>query len=1047
MQVAAGLLGTRGIVMQDAFKKVVEGLVLEHVFARPIRVTDVPSWQSHIPFAFFVVGALKPAILVELGTHKADSYSAFCQTVKNLGLPTQCFAVDTWQGDEHAGNYDDAIYNDVSRHNQTHFADFSTLVRARFEDAVMRFADGSVDLLHIDGLHTYEAVRNDFETWQPKLSDRAIVLFHDTQVRDGDFGVWKFWAELSATYRTQEFRHGHGLGVLAYGSHIAAGLEAFFAADAQAWSYMELFFERLGLACSGAGTEFMLKGAAKRLQTEYDHLRDVVLEQATAMAGQSHVIEKLDALRQRNALEALQAGAAAAALRDQTFDLQWRNKALINDHNGKMREEREFLQARLDAVIRSVSWRITKPLRVAGRAGISAKGLAAAKARKLRASLVPAAVAINRPKLKESLQLPTSDNPLVSIIISTYGNLDITLNCLKSIGANAPAIPFEVLLVDDAYPGQEDMSQLGKVGGVRFIRNEANLGFLRSCNHAATLARGRYLYMLNNDTLVLPNAIDSLVHLLDTRSDVGIAGSKLIFPDGTLQEAGGIIWSDAAGWNYGRGDDPNLPQYNYVREVDYCSGASLMVRRDLFEDVGGFDEFFRPAYYEDVDLAFKTRQRGLKVVYEPRSVIVHLEGMSHGTDTGSGIKAQQVVNQTRMRERWAEVLDREHFSHSSFVERARDRDRRRKTILVIDHYTPEPDKDAGSRSVMGIMASLVDAGWIVKFWPHNRSHHPIYVPALERNGIEVLDGRCPIDLDSWMKVNGLYLDHVMAIRPEVAADIMPQFMRRTRAVRSYYGVDLHYMRMRMQAGQTGDLKLAAEADLMEHLERSVWRNFDVVIYPSEEEAVTVRAAAPQVLARGIVPFYFDPFPPRLSVPQERRVLFVAGFAHTPNVDAAQFLVNEVVPLLQRSLGDVRITLAGSNPTDAVKALQSETVEVTGYISDERLAALYESHRVAIVPLRFGAGVKGKVIEALSRGLPLVTTSIGAQGILGLDNVVTVCDEAADLADALCRLMTDEDAWLARSRAQMAFAQQFYSRAAMSVSVVAALEAGEVAKAG
>ncbi|WP_051988194.1 class I SAM-dependent methyltransferase [Bosea sp. UNC402CLCol] len=1009
--------------MQDAFKTNVDGLIGAHVFARPERVTDVPSWQSHIPFAFFLIGALKPAALVELGTHKADSYSAFCQAVKSLRLPTRCFAVDTWQGDEHAGNYDDAIYKEVSSYNQEHFAAFSTLVRARFEDAVTQFADGSIDLLHIDGLHTYEAVRNDFETWRSKLSKRAVVLFHDTQVREGDFGVWKYWAELSAEYPTQEFRHGHGLGVLAYGAEMAEGMKSFFDADESAWSDIELFFERLGLACSGRGTELMLNGAIARLQQEYDHLFDVVTQQTAAMTKQNAEIGDFIALRGRLWDEARGAAAEADLLRQEIDAVRKRN-------------------SRLEVLTESLSWRITLPLRVARRGEQRLRGLAKSRLGQLRTALA------NRSSRRiGSFTVPESPDPAVSVIIATYGNLDMTLDCLRSIVRTAPASAIEVLVVDDAYPKKEEMGRLGQIPGVRFIRNETNLGFLRTCNHAASLARGRYIYLLNNDTLLAPDAIDALVRLLDARPDIGMAGSKLVYPNGKLQEAGGIIWSDASGWNYGRGEDPNLPQFNYLREVDYCSGASLMIRRDLFTELGGFDEYFLPAYYEDVDLAFRVRQKGLKVFYEPRSVVAHLEGMSHGTDTASGGKAHQVVNRERMRERWAEVLDRDHFKHSRLLQRARDHGRRRKAILVIDHYTPEPDRDAGSRSVMGIMESLVDAGWSVKFWPHNRSHDPFYASALEHAGIEVLDGRCPHDFDSWMRSNGPHLDHVMAVRPEIAADVIPQLMRRTTAVRSYYGVDLHYMRMRMQASQSGDNQLAADADLMEHLERSVWRNFDVVIYPSEEEAVTVRKAAPQVLARGIVPFYFAPSSPRSAAPKERDLLFVAGFAHTPNVDAAQFLVTEIVPRLEQLVGPIKVTLAGSNPTEAVKALRGERVEVTGYISDERLAELYDSHRAAVVPLRFGAGVKGKVIEALSRGLPLVTTSVGAQGIIGLEQVVTVCDSATDLAAALSVLMSDDEAWLARSHGQMAFAQQFYSRAAMRASVVASLEAAEAAKAG
>lgn len=182
---------------------------------RPERLALTPPWVGHIPFAAFLVEAKNPRVLVELGTHTGNSYFAFCQAVKEKQLATTCFAVDTWQGDAHAGLYDNRVFEDVSAFNSGRFDGFSQLMRMTFDEAAGTFDNGSIDVLHIDGLHFYETVRHDFETWLPKLAQGAIVLFHDTQVRERGFGVWKLWEELRAQYeRHIEFTHSNGLGVL-----------------------------------------------------------------------------------------------------------------------------------------------------------------------------------------------------------------------------------------------------------------------------------------------------------------------------------------------------------------------------------------------------------------------------------------------------------------------------------------------------------------------------------------------------------------------------------------------------------------------------------------------------------------------------------------------------------------------------------------------------------------------------------------------------------------------------------------------------------------
>jgi len=234
------------------------------MLALPQRLRPPFSWVGHIPFAFHIVKILRPRILVELGVHTGNSFSAFCQAVSATKSPTLCYGVDTWRGDEHAGFYENAVYEELARDISLSYSDFAQLLRCTFDDALKSFSDGSVDLLHIDGLHTYEAVQHDFETWFPKLSDRGVVLFHDIAVRSDDFGVWKLWEEVKNNYPSFEFKHSHGLGVLLVGKQVPPELiqERDFAKNEPAYSAL---FERLGTSLRWLGEQ---DGAKRLLSVE-----------------------------------------------------------------------------------------------------------------------------------------------------------------------------------------------------------------------------------------------------------------------------------------------------------------------------------------------------------------------------------------------------------------------------------------------------------------------------------------------------------------------------------------------------------------------------------------------------------------------------------------------------------------------------------------------------------------------------------------------------------------------------------------------------------
>jgi len=298
---------------------------------------------------------------------------------------------------------------------------------------------------------------------------------------------------------------------------------------------------------------------------------------------------------------------------------------------------------------------------------------------------------------------------------------------------------------------------------VRVLRNAANLGFVGSCNAGAAAARGEFVLFLNNDTQVCAGWLAALVRCFAEEPDAGLVGAKLVYPDGRLQEAGGIVFSDGSGWNYGRFDDPNDPRYDFRREADYCSGAAIMLRRALFDELGGFDTRYAPAYYEDTDLAFAVRAAGRKVYYEPRSRVVHFEGVTAGTDLGAGIKQYQVINREKFLAKWADALAAQPAPiDAKKLAPAAANFRHARRVLIVDAYTPTPDQDSGSLRMVNLMRLLRSLGYRVSFIPDNYAHFGKYTEALQELGVEALYHPYVADPTQWLRENGASLDAIVA---------------------------------------------------------------------------------------------------------------------------------------------------------------------------------------------------------------------------------------------------------------------------------------------
>ena len=381
--------------------------------------------------------------------------------------------------------------------------------------------------------------------------------------------------------------------------------------------------------------------------------------------------------------------------------------------------------------------------------------------------------------------------------------------------------------------------------GLRVLTNTPNLGFLHSCNAAAAVAHGEYLLFLNNDTEVTPDWLAALLRVFEQRPDAGLVGSKLVYPDGRLQEAGGIIWKDASGVNYGKGDHSDKPEYNFLREVDYSSGACMAIPRSLFERIGGFDPIYAPAYYEDTDLAFKVREAGRKAYYQPLSVIIHHEGQTSGTDIASGVKRYQAVNQTKFRTKWARALSQQLASDSPHVRGARQRGPALRA-LVIDARVLCPDQDSGSVRMIGLLLILQELGLHVTFVPENLLRVPPYTDRMQELGIECLHYPFLSGLEALFAEHGKEFDVILLSRAHVAEEMLPFCQKYSPDTPVIFDtVDLHFLRQHREAELVQDDGIRQKAFAMELLELRLGRESDAIVVVSpDEQRVLKKKASP-----------------------------------------------------------------------------------------------------------------------------------------------------------------------------------------------------------
>ncbi len=593
-----------------------------------------------------------------------------------------------------------------------------------------------------------------------------------------------------------------------------------------------------------------------------------------------------------------------------------------------------------------------------------------------------------------------AETPDVSIIVPARGGPALTLDCLQSIADAVEDGPtMQIIVVDDASPEEADRAALGELPFVTVLRGGGE--------RATQFAKGRYLHFLDNETVVRAGWLRELVAAADADERIGAVGSKLLYADGALEEAGGIVWRDASVCAYGRGDDPDDPAYNYTRDVDYCSATSLLVRRALFDDAGSA-----------IDLCFALRERGARVVYQPASVVVH---------RASGVA--DASPDANFAAKWRRALERHYEADSTPRVVAARRLQPAKTIVMIERYVPDPEQDSGSNRLVNVVKLLLQSGIGVIFLPDDFSRSEPYTTNLQKLGVEVLHRteRRP-HVEGVLRERLARADYVWMSRVDLAAKYSP-------IVRDFPGVPIIFDTVDLQCVR-GRREL--ESERQRALELETIRAADVALAVTDVELKLLEDEGIDNVC--VVPNVHESFEPAFPYAERSGLLFVGGYQHAPNVDAALWLCRSIMPIVWRTHPHVELTLAGSNPPASVSDLATNRVHVAGDVADA--TPLFERARLFVSPLRYGAGLKGTIGQAFSLGLPAVTTPAGAAGFEVVDGSdALIAEDAAGFARAIVRAYDDPVLWGVLSACGTRIVKRF-SPAATRLRLTTALDVAE-----
>lgn len=607
-------------------------------------------------------------------------------------------------------------------------------------------------------------------------------------------------------------------------------------------------------------------------------------------------------------------------------------------------------------------------------------------------------------------EIEVGDGVNLAIVVPVFNNWLWTDRALRSVLSNTSGMNARVIVVDDCSSDLTIQNVKSKFPEVEIFENEVNLGFLKSCNQAfrrLSQEGCEFIYLLNNDAEVLKGFLNEPLRLMSEDASVGLVGSKLIFPNGKLQEAGGIIWSDATGWNYGRNQDLFGSLFDHVREVDYVSGAAVLLRVAALERVNFFDSTFAPAYYEDTDIAFAMRANGFKTLFCPASIVIHHEGKSHGTSLNQGIKRHQEENRVKFRNKWTKVLT-DHYvnDHRNAVKGALrlEMARRAKTILWFDYQLPDPSKDSGSVRAEALLKIARKNDFLVIFVPANGDTAHLDPHWIQRHGVVV----CQDDKSAFLLLDdlGRVPDIIWFSRVEVFKKYYEAAIQKFPNAETVFDtVDLHFLRLTREASLTRNSSMLRLAKHVESQEIAFAASADkcVVVSDFEKSLLETNYGLTNVQ---IVSNVHSPPLESAYLPEDRRgLVFVGSFNHHPNISGISWFLKEVWPLLPEEIKQEGIKVVGPNPPKQLRNLSDDQIEVVGWVPSS--SDYVSKARISVAPILVGAGVKGKIGEAFQCLTPVVATVVAAEGMGIKDGETALVRESPqEFAEAIITLFDD-----------------------------------------